>query len=185
MRAHGCSHWRPALLSMSFGSMSQPTRRMRSIPYVAVRCGLSSRTFRTWRRLMYSSASSIIFNESGFGRSEVFNSVDTRQGCSWGSFLYCLTIHPLLKQLADESLRHPSIRRRCPFHWPARANSGSVCVVAFPLRCLAPRRNERPQEQVLLTQDPRGSCSGRRYAHRGAPHIEHIRSWSVTVLLTE
>ena len=53
-------------------------------------------------RLMYGSASSIIFNESGYGRSEVLNSVGTRQGCSWGSFLYCLTIHPLLKQLADE-----------------------------------------------------------------------------------
>jgi len=53
-------------------------------------------------RLMYGSASSIIFNESGFGRSEVLNSVGNRQGCSWGSFLYCLTIHPLLKHLADE-----------------------------------------------------------------------------------
>ena len=52
-------------------------------------------------RLMYGSASSIIFNESGYGRSEVLNSVGTRQGCSLGSFLYCLTIHPLLKQLAD------------------------------------------------------------------------------------
>ena len=47
-------------------------------------------------------ASSIIFNESGFGRSEVLSSAGTRQGCSWGSFLYCLTIHTLLKQLADE-----------------------------------------------------------------------------------
>ena len=40
---------------------------------------------------MYGNASSIIFNESGYGRSEVLNSVGSR-----------LTIHPLLKQLADE-----------------------------------------------------------------------------------
>ena len=51
---------------------------------------------------MYGTASSIIFNESGYGRSEVLNSVGSRQGCSRGSFLYCLNIHPLLKQLADE-----------------------------------------------------------------------------------
>ena len=55
-------------------------------------------------RLMYGSTPSIIFNESGYGRSEVFSSVGSRQGCSWGSFLYCLTIHPLLKQLVDEFL---------------------------------------------------------------------------------
>ena len=52
-------------------------------------------------RLMYSNASSITFNESGYGRS-VLSSVGSRQGCSWGGFLYCLTIHPLLKKLADE-----------------------------------------------------------------------------------
>jgi len=53
-------------------------------------------------RLMYGNASSIILNESGYGRSEVLSSVGSRQRCSWGSFLYCLTTHPLLKQLADE-----------------------------------------------------------------------------------
>ena len=53
-------------------------------------------------RLMYGNASSIILNESGYGRSEVLSSVGSRQKCSWGSFLYCLTTHPLLKQLADE-----------------------------------------------------------------------------------
>jgi len=46
--------------------------------------------------------SSIVFNEAGAGRTEVLNSIGTRQGCSWGSFLYCLTIQPLLQQLADE-----------------------------------------------------------------------------------
>jgi len=53
-------------------------------------------------RLMYGDASSIVFNEAGIGRTEVLNSVGTRQGCSWGSFLYCLTIQPLLQQLAEE-----------------------------------------------------------------------------------
>ena len=53
-------------------------------------------------RLMYGSASSIIFHEDGVGRTEVLNSVGSRQGCSWGSFLYCLTIQPLLRQLAEE-----------------------------------------------------------------------------------
>jgi len=47
-------------------------------------------------RLMYGDASSIVFNEAGVGRTEVFSSVGTCQGCSWGSFLYCLTIQPLL-----------------------------------------------------------------------------------------
>jgi len=53
-------------------------------------------------RLMYGDASSIVFNEAGVGRTEVLNSVETRHGCSWGSFLYCLTTQPLLQQLADE-----------------------------------------------------------------------------------
>ena len=53
-------------------------------------------------RLMYGEASSVIFHEDGVGRTEVKNSVGTRQGCSWGSFLYCLTIQPLLQRLADE-----------------------------------------------------------------------------------
>ena len=47
-------------------------------------------------RLMYGDAPSIVFNEAGVGRTEVFSSVGTCQGCSWGSFLYCLTIQPLL-----------------------------------------------------------------------------------------
>ena len=53
-------------------------------------------------RLMYGEASSVIFHEDGVGRTEVKSGVGTRQGCSWGSFLYCLTIQPLLQQLADE-----------------------------------------------------------------------------------
>ena len=53
-------------------------------------------------RLMYGEASSVIFHEDGVGRTEVKNSVGTRQGCSRGNFFYCLTIQPLLQQLADE-----------------------------------------------------------------------------------
>jgi len=53
-------------------------------------------------RLMYGDASSIVFNEAGVGRTYLLSSVGTRQGCSWGNFLYCLTIQPLLQQLADE-----------------------------------------------------------------------------------
>jgi len=52
---------------------------------------------------MYGTASSIIFDESGYGRSEVLSSAGSRQGLSWGSFLYCLTTHPLL--LAAEAVR--------------------------------------------------------------------------------
>ena len=55
-------------------------------------------------RLMYGEASGVIFHEDGVGRTEVKSSVGTRQGCSWGSFLYCLTNQPLLQQLADEFL---------------------------------------------------------------------------------
>jgi len=50
-------------------------------------------------RLMYGEASSAIFHEDGAGRTEVKYSARTRQGCSWGSFLYCLTTQPLLRQL--------------------------------------------------------------------------------------
>ena len=53
-------------------------------------------------RLMYGDASSIIFHEDGVGRTEVPSSVGSRQGCSWGSFLYCFTTQPLLWQLAEE-----------------------------------------------------------------------------------
>ena len=53
-------------------------------------------------RLLYGSAASILFGEEGVGVSEVFNSVGSRQGCSWGSFFYALSIHPYLVQLADE-----------------------------------------------------------------------------------
>ena len=56
-------------------------------------------------RLMFGDASSIIFHEDGVGRTEVLNSVGSRQDCSWGSFLYCLSIHPLLLQLAFWPLR--------------------------------------------------------------------------------
>ena len=53
-------------------------------------------------RLMYGDASSIVFNEPGVGRTYLLSSVGTRQGCSWGSLLYCLTTQPHLQQLADE-----------------------------------------------------------------------------------
>ena len=116
---------------------------------------------------MYGSASGIIFNESGHGHSEVVSSAGIRQRCSWQSFLHYLTIHPLLKQLADEFpgcvILAPA--DDCPYHWPALASSGSVWEVAFPLCCLAPRRTERLQEHTPLTKGLRGGGAGRRYAH--------------------
>lgn len=51
---------------------------------------------------MYGSPASIIFPEPGSDLAEVLNSVGSRQGCTWGSFLYCLAIHPILSQLAGE-----------------------------------------------------------------------------------
>jgi len=46
----------------------------------------------------------------------------TRQGCSWGSFLYSLTILPLLRQLADEPPDCKALAflcRRCSHPRPA------------------------------------------------------------------
>ena len=70
----------------------------------------------------------IIFNESGYGRSEVLSSVGSRQGCSWGSFLYCLTTHPLLKQLSDEFPGCVILAFADDVHItaPPRASSGSL-----------------------------------------------------------
>jgi hypothetical protein len=52
--------------------------------------------------MVYGEASSIIFHEDGVGDTAVPNSVGSRQGCSLGSFLYCLAIHPYLLQLREE-----------------------------------------------------------------------------------
>jgi len=53
-------------------------------------------------RVMYGSPASIIFPEPGADVAEVFNTVGSRQGCTWGSFLYCLSIHHILTKLAAE-----------------------------------------------------------------------------------
>jgi len=76
-------------------------------------------------RLMYGNASSIIFNESGYGRSEVLNSV----GCArvFVGQLPLLPHHPSPTEATCRRvpwLRHPSTRRRCPYHCPPRASSG-------------------------------------------------------------
>ena len=52
--------------------------------------------------LIYGSSSSIVFFEPGAGLTEVLNSVGCKQGCSLGSFLYCLSIHQSLTQLQAE-----------------------------------------------------------------------------------
>ena len=54
-------------------------------------------------RMMYGSEASIIFSEEGVpSPSVVKNSVGTRQGCSLGSMIFALMIHPYLLQLAEE-----------------------------------------------------------------------------------
>ena len=53
-------------------------------------------------RLLYGGSASILFPEPGCDVEEISNSVGSRQGCPWGSFLYCLSIHATLEQLADE-----------------------------------------------------------------------------------
>jgi hypothetical protein len=54
-------------------------------------------------RMMYGSDASIIFSEEGVpSPSVVKNSVGTRQGCSLGSMIFALMIHPYLLQLAEE-----------------------------------------------------------------------------------
>ena len=52
--------------------------------------------------LMYGDEASVLFSEVGVpGATDVPNSVGSRQGCSFGSFLFCLTIHKYLARLAD------------------------------------------------------------------------------------
>jgi hypothetical protein len=53
-------------------------------------------------KLLYGQASDIIFHEDGQGLASIVNSVGSRQGCSLGSLLYCVAIHPLLVQLQGE-----------------------------------------------------------------------------------
>ena len=53
-------------------------------------------------RLLYGGNASIIFPEPGRDVEEILNSVGSRQGCPWGSFLYCLSIHASLEKLAAE-----------------------------------------------------------------------------------
>jgi hypothetical protein len=53
-------------------------------------------------KLMYGDAADVIFYEDGAGLERIFNAVGSRQGCSLGSFLYCLAIHPYLEQLRAE-----------------------------------------------------------------------------------
>jgi hypothetical protein len=53
-------------------------------------------------KLIYGSASDVAFFEGGVGLTSILNAVGSRQGCSLGSLLYCLAIHPLLLQLQTE-----------------------------------------------------------------------------------
>ena len=53
-------------------------------------------------KLLYGQASDIIFYEDGQGLTSIVNAVRSRQGCSLGSLLYCLAIHPALSQLQQE-----------------------------------------------------------------------------------
>ncbi len=53
-------------------------------------------------KLMYGEAADVVFYEDGAGLERIFNAVGSRQGCSLGSFLYCLAIHPYLQLLKSE-----------------------------------------------------------------------------------
>ena len=53
-------------------------------------------------KLMYGDDADVIFYEDGAGIERIINAVGSRQGCSLGSFLYCLAIHPYLQQLRAE-----------------------------------------------------------------------------------
>lgn len=53
-------------------------------------------------KTVYGKAADIIFFETDAGTTKVPNSVGSRQGCSLGSLLYCIAIHPLLLQLRTE-----------------------------------------------------------------------------------
>ena len=53
-------------------------------------------------KLIYGSPSDVVFFEEGVGLTSILNAVGSRQGCSLGSLLYCLAIHPLLLKLQGE-----------------------------------------------------------------------------------
>ena len=52
-------------------------------------------------RLMYG-ASAPIFVPTDSTPATISNEIGSRQGCSWGSFLYCLALQPVLNQLQQE-----------------------------------------------------------------------------------
>ena len=101
---------------------------------------------------MYGEASSSIFHDDGVGRTEVKSSAGTRQWCSWGSFLYCLTIQPLLQQLADEFLDCVVLAFADDVRIlePPRQAAVTYERWKFLYEGHSPGPDERLQEQVLL-----------------------------------
>ena len=53
-------------------------------------------------KVLYGDPSSILLHEPGSGLTDILNSAGCKQGCSLGSFLFCLAIHSLLLQLQAE-----------------------------------------------------------------------------------
>ncbi len=58
--------------------------------------------FPHFTKLVYGEVSDVILYEDGIGNSTITNSAGSRQGCCFGSFLYCLAIHPSLLRLREE-----------------------------------------------------------------------------------
>ena len=103
-------------------------------------------------RLMYGEASSVIFHEDGVGRTEVKNSVGTRQGCSLGEFPL-LPHHPAPSAAtADEFPDCGVLAFADDVHilGPPRRAAVVLRAVEVPVRGHPPGSDERLQEQVLL-----------------------------------
>ena len=52
-------------------------------------------------RLMYGTDGLVFFN-NGDEFTTIKNNVGSRQGCGFGSFLFCLALQPVLQQLQEE-----------------------------------------------------------------------------------
>ena len=94
-------------------------------------------SFPAFGRLSYVKSERIVFHEDGIGLTEASSNVGTRQGFTWGSFVYCPAIHLLPVQLDKESgggAKGSRVRRRCSLLGPSQTRSCSNGSLGVPLR---------------------------------------------------
>jgi len=98
IRAHLESH--PSHIDISCDAKNAFNSYCRSCMWGPLRARFPS--LFSLARVMYGYPASIIFPEPGADIEEVLNTVGSRQGCTWGSFLYCLSIQGILEKLSKE-----------------------------------------------------------------------------------